>query len=452
MADYDYDLYVIGGGSGGVRAARMAAGLGARVALAESGRLGGTCVNVGCVPKKLMVYASHYSEALADAADFGWIVGESRFDWASLQAHKDAEIERLNGIYAGLLEDTGVTLHRGHARLVGPHEVEVEGTRHRAAHILLATGGRSKRAPIEGNTLANISDDVFAWKQLPKKLVVAGGGYIATELACVLHGLGAEVHLVHRRAELLRGFDADVRTHLTQEVRKRGLHLHMERTIERITQRGEGRRIELSCGTTLDVDVVLSAMGREPNTEGLGLEDVGVELDERGAVRVDASYRTNLPSVLAVGDLIGRVQLTPMALAEGMYVAHELFGEGGALIDYDLIPTAVFSQPEVGTVGLPEHEARERYPELVVYRSSFRPMKYTLGARDERALVKLLVDGATDRVVGCHIIGPDAGEITQGVAIAMTAGATKRDFDRTLGIHPTLAEELVSMRTPVANT
>jgi glutathione reductase (NADPH) len=452
MADYDFDLYVIGGGSGGVRAARMAAELGARVALAESGRLGGTCVNVGCVPKKLMVYASHYSEALADAADFGWSVGEARFDWATLRAHKDTEIARLNRIYAGLLERAGVTLHRGRGKLLSAHEVEVDGARHSAAHILLATGGRPKRAPIQGNHLAHISDDVFAWEELPKRLVVAGGGYIATELACVLQGLGVEVHLVHRRAELLRGFDADVRAHLTREVQKRGLHLHMERTIECITREGEGVRVELSCGDTLEADVVLSAMGREPNTEGLGLADVGVELDERGAVRVDGGYRTSVPGVLAVGDLIGRMQLTPVALAEGMYVAHELFGRGGTEVDYDLVPTAVFSQPEVGTVGLPEHEARRRYPELVIFRSSFRPMKYTLGDRDSRALVKLLVDGATDRVVGCHIVGPDAGEITQGVAIAMRAGATKRDFDTTIGIHPTLAEELVTMRTPAADT
>jgi len=449
MADYDYDLFVIGGGSGGVRAARIAATLGARVALAESGRLGGTCVNVGCVPKKLLVYASHYAEALADAADFGWSVGEARFDWATLIAHKDTEIARLNGIYAGLLERAGVTLLRGHARLTGAHEVEVNGQRMSSAHILLATGGRPKRAPIEGHELAQISDHVFAWDALPKRMVVAGGGYIATELACVMHGLGSEVHLVHRRAELLRGFDADVRTHLTQEVGKRGMHMHMERTIERISASGEGRRVELSDGTKLEVDVVLSAMGREPNTEGLGLEDVGVRVDERGAVPIDGTYHTNIPSVLAVGDLTGRIQLTPVALAEGMFVAHELFGEGGVPVDYDLVATAVFSQPEVGTVGLAEHEARARYPELVVYRSSFRPMKYTLGTRDTKALVKLLVDGATDRVVGCHIIGPDAGEITQGVAVAMKAGATKRDFDTTIGIHPTLAEELVTMRTPV---
>ena len=449
MADYDFDLFVIGGGSGGVRAARMAAGLGARVALAESGRLGGTCVNVGCVPKKLLVYASHYSEALADAADFGWSVGAARFDWPSLRAHKDTEITRLNGVYAGLLEGADVTTIRGRARLTGAHSVDVGGEAHSAAHILLATGARPKRASIEGHELAQISDDLFAWDDMPRRIVVAGGGYIATELACVLHGLGADVHLVHRREEVLRGFDADVRSHLTLELRKRGLHMHMNRTIERITPSGEGRHVVLSNGKVLEVDVVLSVMGRESNTEGLGLADLGVELNDGGAVRVDDGYCMNISSVFAVGDLIGRAQLTPVALAEGMFVAHELFGQGGVPVDYDLVPTAVFSQPEVGTVGLPEHEARLRYPELRVFRSNFRPMKYTLGRRDTRALVKLLVDGASDRVVGCHIVGPDAGEITQGVAIAMKAGATKRDFDTTLGIHPTLAEELVTMRAPV---
>ena len=449
---YDFDLFVIGAGSGGVRAARFAAGFGARVAVAESRYLGGTCVNVGCVPKKLLVYGAHFAEDFEQARGFGWSLGEAKFDWPTLIANKNREIERLNGIYRNLLVNSGVTLLEGHARLLDGHSVELGGKRYSAKNILIATGGWPHIPKIPGHEHAIGSNEAFFLEQLPKRVLVVGGGYIAVEFASIFHGMGAQTSLLYRGELFLRGFDGAVRKHLQEELCKRGMDLQFNSDIQRIDKQADGSlRATLIDGRELDADCIFYATGRKPMLENLGLENTHVELDERGYIQVDEQYQTQEPSILAIGDVIGRVQLTPVALAEGMAVARRLFKpEEYRKVDYQMIPTAVFSLPNIGTVGLSEEQAREAGHKVEIYESRFRPMKLTLTDCQERSLMKLVVDADNDRVLGCHMVGPDAGEIVQGLAVALKAGATKQLFDETIGVHPTAAEEFVTMRTPVA--
>lgn len=448
---YDFDLFVIGAGSGGVRAARFAAGYGAKVAVAESRYLGGTCVNVGCVPKKLLVYGAHFADDFEQASGFGWSLGEAGFDWATLIANKDREIHRLNGIYRNLLVNSGVTLLEGHAKLVDAHQVEVNGERYSARHILIATGGWPVIPRIPGREHAIDSNQAFYLKELPKRVLVVGGGYIAVEFAGIFHGLGAKTTLLYRGEKFLRGFDGAVRTHLQEELSKRGMDLQFKAEIERIDKQADGSlKATLKDGRELVADCVFYATGRRPMLDNLGLENTEVKLDKRGFVEVDELYQSAEPSILAIGDVIGRVQLTPVALAEGMAVARRLFKpEQYRKVDYAMIPTAVFSLPNIGTVGLSEEQARAAGHEIEVFESRFRPMKLTMTDCQERSLMKLVVDARTDKVLGCHMVGPDAGEIIQGLAVALKAGATKQVFDETIGVHPTAAEEFVTMRTPM---
>lgn len=448
---FDFDLLVIGAGSGGVRAARFAAGFGARVAIVESRYLGGTCVNVGCVPKKLLVYGAHYHEDFAQAAGFGWSLGEQAFDWPTLIANKNREIERLNGIYRNLLVGSGVTLLEGHGRLRNEHSVEVAGQVYRARHILIATGGWPQIPDIPGKELAITSNDAFFLPELPKRVLVVGGGYIAVEFASIFQGLGAQTSLLYRGELFLRGFDQSVRAHLKEELVKKGLDLQFNADIQRIERQSDGSLLAtLSDGRQLATDCVFYATGRRPMLDDLGLENVNVQLDTRGFIQVNERYETSTPSILAIGDVIGGIALTPVALAEGMAVARRLFKpEDYRPVDYQNIPTAVFSLPNVATVGLTEEQARSAGYTLKIFESRFRPMKLTLTDCQERSLMKLVVDAETDRVLGCHMVGPEAGEILQGIAIAIKAGATKRIFDETIGIHPTAAEEFVTMRAPI---
>jgi len=443
------DLFVIGGGSGGVRAARMAAQRGARVALAESGALGGTCVNLGCIPKKLYSYAAHYGEAFEESHGFGWSGPAPSFDWATLKRNRAIEIMRLNGVYEKLLVGAGVQLMRGRARLRDAHTVEVDGERVGAKYILVATGGAPHRPEFPGHELALTSNDMFDLEPFPRRLLVIGGGYIACEFGTIFAGLGSQVTQLYRGAQVLRGFDDDVRAFVAAEMVKKGVDLRLNANLASLRRGAGGLQATDEDGGTLEVDAVLLATGRWPNATGLGLEAAGVQLNEHGAIVVDESFRTAVPHILAVGDVIDRVQLTPVALAEAMVVVDRLFGEGRRRIDYDDIPTAVFTHPNIGTVGLTEAQARQRHGRLRVYRSEFRPLKHTLSGSTERSLMKLIVDDATDRVLGVHMVGADAGEIVQGFAVALKAGATKAVFDATIGIHPTAAEEFVTMREPV---
>jgi|GEM_PF-2137 len=455
MSTFDFDLFVIGAGSGGVRAARFAAGFGARVAVAESRYLGGTCVNVGCVPKKLLAYAAHYREDFAQAAGFGWRVGEPRFDWAALIANKNREIARLNDTYRKLLLGSGVTLIDGHARIVDPHTVEVHGKRYSAAHILIAVGGWPSVPDIPGKEYAITSNEAFFLPALPRRVLVVGGGYIAVEFASIFHGLGAQTSLLYRRELFLRGFDLAVREHLRDELKTKGMDLRFNADVARIDKRTDGTLIAtLRDGSLLETDCVFYATGRRPMLDKLGLENTGVTLDKQGFIVVDYGYQTLEPSIHAIGDVIGgiggRMPLTPVALAEGMALARRLFApDEYRPLDYTLIPTAVFSLPNIGTVGLTTEAARQAGYEVTLFESRFRPMKTTLGGGQEKTLMKLVVDAKTDRVLGCHMVGPDAGEIVQGLAVALKAGATKQVFDETIGIHPTAAEEFVTMRVPV---
>lgn len=447
---YDFDLFVIGAGSAGVRAARFSAGFGARVAVAESRYLGGTCVNVGCVPKKLMVYGAHYSEDFEQAKGYGWSSGEAHFDWPTLIANKNREISRLNGVYRKLLDNSGVTLMEGHARLRGPHEVEINGQVHTAEHIMIATGGWPQVPQIPGREHAITSNEVFFLEQMPKRVVVVGGGYIAVEFASIFNGLGADVSLMYRGELFLRGFDESVRTHLHEELAKREMDIRFKTEINSIEKLADGTlQLSLNDGSSFNTDCVFYATGRRPMLDNLGMDTVNVELDDKGFIKVNGDYQTTEPSIIAVGDIIGRVQLTPVALAEGMAVARRLFKpEQYRPVDYRHIPTAVFSLPNIGTVGLTEAEAMKDGYEVQVFESRFRPMKLSLTDNQERTLMKLVVDAKSDRVLGCHMVGPDAGEIIQSLAIALKAGATKQIFDDTIGVHPTAAEEFVTMRTP----
>jgi glutathione reductase (NADPH) len=449
MDNYDFDLFVIGGGSGGVRAARMAASFGARVAVAEARQLGGTCVNVGCIPKKLFAHAAHYAGDFADAAGFGWQVAPPRFDWPTLVRNKNAEIARLNGVYARLLAGAGASVLHGHARLVDAHTVVLDGQRLSARHILVATGGWPYVPRFPGSEHAITSNEVFFLERLPERVLVVGGGYIAVEFAGIFRGLGCRTTQVYRGPLFLRGFDDDARAFLAEEMRREGVDLRFERDVEAIARRGEALEARLNDGTTLACDLVLYATGRRPVVQELGLEDAGVAVDARGAIVVDRNYQTSVPSIYAIGDVTDRVNLTPVALAEGMAVAWHLFRDHGRPVDYEHIPSTIFSHPNLGTVGLTETEARARFERVTVFQSSFTPLKHTLSGRGERTFMKLVVDAASDRVVGAHMVGADAGETIQGLAIALKAGATKATFDRTIGIHPTSAEEWVTMREPV---
>jgi glutathione reductase (NADPH) len=449
---YDFDLFVIGAGSGGVRAARFAAGFGARVAVAESRYLGGTCVNVGCVPKKLLVYGAHFADEFEQASGFGWTLGgKPDFDWATLISNKNREIQRLNGIYRNLLVNSGVTLLESHAKVVDPHHVEVDGKTYSAEHILIATGGWPQIPEIPGHEHAINSNQAFFLKELPKRVLVVGGGYIAVEFASIFNGLGADTTLLYRGELFLRGFDGAVRNHLKEELSKSGINLQFNADIVRIDKQADGSlQATLKDGRVLDTDCVFYATGRRPMLDNLGLENTKVALDERGFIAVDDQFQTAEPSILALGDVIGRVQLTPVALAEGMAVARRLFKpEQYRPVDYQHIPTAVFSLPNIGTVGLTEEQARDAGHKVAIFQSDFKPMKLTLTSSQERTLMKLVVDADSDKVLGCHMVGPDAGEIVQGLAVALKAGATKRIFDDTLGVHPTAAEEFVTMRTPI---
>jgi glutathione reductase (NADPH) len=448
MVGYDYDYFVIGAGSGGVRSARIAASLGARVAVAEHHRAGGTCVIRGCVPKKLLVYASHFHEEFEDARGFGWTVGAATFSWPQLIANKDVEITRLERIYEGLLERAGATLMRGTARVVDPHAVELDGKRITAKYILVATGGWPFKPMIPGAELGITSNEAFELPELPRRVLVVGGGYIAVEFAGIFRGLGSEVTLSYRGAHILRGFDEDVRMHVQQEMEKKGVRFLLSSVPAGIERRPGGalgvRFIEAHA--PIEVDAAMFSTGRLPNTADLGLQEIGVELGENGAVIVDRYSATTVPSVYAVGDVTDRIALTPVAIREGHAVAMTLFGDHPTPVDHMDVPSAVFSQPPVGTVGMIEAEAKERFYELEIYKTTFRALKHTLSGRDERTLIKLIVDHESQRVVGVHMVGADAPEIIQGIGIAVKAGLTKAQFDATVGIHPTAAEELVTLR------
>ena len=451
MAQFDYDFFVIGAGSGGVRAARFAARLGARVAVAEERYLGGTCVNAGCIPKKLFSYAAHYGEDIDHAAGYGWRVTPPAFDWRTLVANKNREIERLNGVYAKLLAGAGANLLRGRATLVDAHTIEIDGKRFSARYILIATGGWPVLPPIPGIEHAISSNEAFHLERLPQRVLVVGGGYIAVEFASIFHGLGVDTTLIYRGERLLKEFDADLGRFLAEQMQHKGTRILFRSNIDRIERAdGEGGlAATLADGSVLEADCVMYATGRAPNTRGLGLEDAGVKLASNGAVVVDANFESSVPSIYAVGDVIDRVLLTPVALAEGMVVAERLFGAGGRSLDYAGIPTVIFSNPNVGTVGLSEAQARERHGAVDVYRTEFGALKHQLTRSGEKVLMKLVVERASDRVLGVHMVGPDAGEIIQGFAVALKCGATKRQFDATIGIHPTIAEEFVTMREAV---
>ena len=449
MTRFDYDLFVIGAGSAGVRAARVAAGFGARVAVAEADRPGGTCVIRGCVPKKLLVYAAHFREDLEDAAAYGWTT-DATFSWPTLIANKDREIARLEDIYRTLLKSAGVSLHEGRAMLVDPHTVEIAARRYTAQHVLVATGGRPVRPDIPGAGLAITSDDAFQLAELPRRVLIVGGGYVGVEFGGIFHGLGAEVTIAYRGEQILRGFDDDVRHHLHDELVRKKLDVRLQCDLRSIGRRGDGSLAAtlVTAGTSqqLEVEAVMFATGRQPVTAGLGLEAAGVRLDAHGAVIVDEYSRSSVPHIHAVGDVTNRVALTPVAIREGAAVATTLFGGRRVAVDHRDVPHAVFGQPPVGTVGLSEAAASAAYESVDVYTATFRPLKYTLSGRNERTLVKLVVDAASQRVVGAHMVGPDAPEIIQGIAIAVKAGLTKEQFDATVAIHPTAAEEFVTLR------
>jgi glutathione reductase (NADPH) len=450
MPRFDFDLFTIGAGSGGVAASRRAGGYGARVAIAERDRIGGTCVLRGCVPKKLLVYATHLREAISDAVSYGWSMGEPALDWGKLVINKNAELDRLEGIYERMLANAGVRVVTGRAVVVDPHTVEVDGQRFTSERILLAPGAwPTLPADIEGVEHAMTSNEALDLEAVPDHVTVVGGGYIGVEFAGIFSGAGVRVTQIIRAEQVLRGFDDDVRSALGEELRARGIELLCEEHVRRI-ERAEGRLLlTLSGGEQMRTDAVLCATGRHPNTAGLGLPEVGVELDDDGAIVVDAWSRTAVPSLWAVGDATNRLQLTPVAIADGRAFAETEFNDNPTPVDHEAVPSAVFSQPPVATVGLSEAQAREQGHEVDVYRTRFRPMQHVLPDRETRTMMKLVVDRESDRVLGVHMVGDDAPEIVQGFAVALRCGATKKQFDATVGIHPTSAEELVTMPAPV---
>jgi len=445
----DFDLFVIGGGSGGVACARRAASHGARVGLVEESRMGGTCVHRGCIPKKFLVYASHFHHEFEDAAGYGWMVGESSFDWLKMVAAKSKELDRLEGIYRRLLKDSGVTAFDGRGTLVDANTVEVDGVRHSADNILVATGGWPSVPEIPGIELAITSNETFDLPQLPKRMAIVGGGYIACEFACIFNGLGVEVVQLYRSDMILRGFDMDVREICCDEMRKTGLDLRLNENAVKLEKIAGGIAVTTSQGNVLEVDQVIFATGRAPNTAGIGLDAVGVELNHKGAVNVDSGSRTNVANIYAVGDCTDRVNLTPVAIHEGRCLAETLYNNNPQIPDHRDIATAVFTQPEIGTVGLSEEDARTHCAAVDIYKTRFRPLKHTLTGRDETVFMKLVVDKSNDRVVGCHMIGSDAGEMSQLLGVAIKAGATKAQFNETMAVHPTSAEEFVTMYEPV---
>jgi glutathione reductase (NADPH) len=449
MADFDVDLFVIGAGSGGVRAARIASGHGARVMVAEEYRVGGTCVIRGCVPKKLLVYASRFADDFEDAAGYGWTLSEPTFDWTTLITNKDREIARLEAAYTTNLERANVAIVKSRAVIEDRHTVRLTATGKtvRAGTILVATGATPHLgAEIAGLEHVISSNEAFHLRELPKRVLIQGGGYIAVEFAGIFNGLGSEVTLVYRGEQILRGFDNDVRDHLAAELTKRGIKIVCRQTVDAVEKVDRGLDVELSDRESFVVDCAMFATGRKPNVQGLGLEKAGVTL-VKGAIAVDEFSRTSVPNIYAVGDVTDRVNLTPVAIREGHAFADTVFGGKPTKVDHTNIPTAVFSEPEVGAIGLTETQACERYSRVDIYKTAFRPMKATLAGRDTRSFFKLVVDAASDRVLGCHIVGPDAGEMIQLVGIAMKMNATKADFDAVMAVHPTAAEELVTLRT-----
>ncbi|HXM82508.1 MAG TPA: glutathione-disulfide reductase [Burkholderiales bacterium] len=444
--DFDYDLFTIGGGSGGVRASRVCAGYGARVAIAESDRFGGTCINVGCIPKKLFSYAAHFREDFEVAAAYGWDVGTPSFDWPTLLANKDREIARLNGIYERLLTSAGVRVIRGRALVKSAHEVQVNGRTYTAKHILVATGSWPRLPQIPGWELAITSNEAFHLEKLPERALVVGGGYVAVEFASIFHGMGVSTTLAYRGSRLLRGFDAEIGERLAEEMSRKGVDVRLNMDPLRLVKLGSQIEVLFRDDTVQNYGLVMFATGRKPSTKGLGLETAGVKLAEDGAVIVDQYSKSTVDSIYAIGDVTNRINLTPVATAEAMWLARTLFRDEPTPVDHALVPTAVFSNPNLATVGLTEGLARARFGAIDIYKTSFRALKLTLTEKNERTFMKLLVDRATQRVVGAHMIGPDAGEIIQGVAIAIKVGATKPQFDATIGIHPTVAEEFVTLR------
>ncbi len=446
---FDYDLFVIGGGSGGVRAARVAAQGGAKVALAEEDRYGGTCVIRGCVPKKLMVFASEFPNAIADAAAYGWTVHAGGFDWSVFKAKLDAELDRLENVYRGILKNNGVETYDMRARVVGAHEVELsDGTRKSAKHILLAMGGQPVKPEQPGAELGITSNDIFHLPELPKSMLIVGGGYIACEFAGILNGLGVDVTQYYRGAQILRGFDGEARGLVSDEMIQNGVKLHLGTNVLSMEKVEGGIEVKATNGETQVFEHVMFATGRAPNTEGMGLEEVGVKLGRKGEVLVDDYSQTQVPSIYAVGDVTDRVNLTPVAIREGMAFVETVFNGNPTKPDHALIPTAIFTQPEMGTVGLSEEDAREQEP-VEVYCTSFKPMQQSFAGRGDRVLMKLVVSQASRKVLGCHIVAPGAGEMIQLAGIAVKMGATKEDFDRTVAVHPTMSEELVTMKEPV---
>ncbi|QBR01952.1 glutathione-disulfide reductase [Paraburkholderia pallida] len=443
--EFDYDLFVIGAGSGGVRLSRRAAAFGARVAVAEEGRIGGTCVVRGCIPKKLLVYASRYRDELEDAAGYGWRFGEARFSWSDFRRAKDQEVARLVSIYANLLAQAGVEVVQGRAVVVDPHTVEVAHRLYTARHIAIATGSTPTLPAIPGIEHALTSNAMFELPELPQHMAIVGGGYIAAEFACILEGLGCRVDMWYRGDQILRGFDDDVRDAVAAQMSARGIGIHVRSDISALERHAGGVALNSREGLLGQYDAVLYATGRIPQTRGLGLEEVGVALDQDGAVEVDAWSASSVPSIHAIGDVTARPQLTPVATRDAGLLALRLFGETSRAADYDYVPTAVFTTPEVATVGMTEAEAKRCYGQPEIFRTSFRPLLHTLSGRSERTFMKLVVDRESQRVVGAHMVGKDAAEIIQGIAIAVGAGVTKAQFDATIGIHPTAAEEFVTM-------
>ncbi len=450
MSEYDYDLFVIGAGSGGVRAARMAGGFGARVAIAEDRYLGGTCVNVGCIPKKLFVYASHFAEDFHDAAGYGWHVAGPVFKWDELLHNKNKEISRLNSIYKNLLERNGVRVFDGRAELGGPNTVRINGESVSAQRILVATGGWPHIPDIPGKEYIISSNEAFFVESLPASVVIVGGGYIAVEFAGIFHGLGVDTTLVYRGDLFLRGFDGEMRGFLAEQMRQKGINLLFNTRIDSIDRQNGCYLVNSPDTGTITTDLVMYATGRRPNTNGLGLETAGVQLNDKGAIVVDVEYRSSTPSIYAIGDVTDRMNLTPVATAEGTALANNLYNNQSRRVDYRAIPTCIFSQPNLGTVGLTEEQARQEYTNVEIYKSRFTNLKHTLTGNSEKTLMKIIVDKDTDKVLGVHMVGADAGEIIQGIGIALKAGATKATFDATIGIHPTVAEEFVTMREPAA--
>jgi glutathione reductase (NADPH) len=449
----EVDLFVIGAGSGGVRAARISSGYGARVMIAEEYRVGGTCVIRGCVPKKLLVYASRFAEEFEDAKGFGWTLAGPTFDWATLIANKDKEIDRLEKAYIANLDRAKVKIAKSRAVMVDPHTVKLTATGEtvRAKHVLIATGGwPSLGKDIEGHEHIISSNEAFHLKELPKRILIQGGGYIAVEFAGIFNGLGSEVTLVYRGDNILRGFDEDVRNHLRTEMEKRGIRILTKKIVEAIEKVDHGLCVELSDHEDVLVDKIMFATGRRPNVKGIGLEAAGVKLGETGAIAVNDYSQTNVPHIYAVGDVTDRIALTPVAIREGHAFADSVFGKKPTPVDHANVPTAVFSEPECGVIGLTEAEACEKLAKVDIYKATFRPMKATLSGRDTRVLMKLVVDGLTDRLVGAHIVGPDAGEMIQLIGVAVKMKATKADFDATMAVHPTASEELVTMREKTA--